>query len=120
MTLNFNYNKWLQIGFGIDFSLLNRYNAAKPENSGEKIETEGVPGRKFMPLATATICAMDGQHFTQTAQVAQFTSNAPASSLLASGNIIDQFSFLFNYLSFRPMRTSLRYHISNLGVDSLY
>jgi hypothetical protein len=73
-----------------------------------------------MPLATLNICAMDGQHFTYSAQIAQFTESSPASSLLASGGIIEQFSFLFNYLSFGPMRTSLRYYIFNLGVDSLY
>ena len=73
-----------------------------------------------MPLATLNICAMDGQHFTYSAQIAQFTESSPASSLLAPADIIDQFSFLFNYLSFRPMRTSLRYYVLNLGVDSLH
>ena len=106
--------------FIFDFRAKFRYNAPKPENSGEKINTEGVPGRKIMPLATATICVMDGQHFTQSEQFAQFSRNAPGGSLLASGDIINQFSFLFNYLSCRPMRTSLRYYILNLGVDSLY
>ena len=73
-----------------------------------------------MPLATLNICAMDGQYFTYSAQTAQFHTSDPVSSLLASGGIIKQFSFLFNYLSFGPMRTSLRYYIFNFGVDSLY
>lgn len=74
-----------------------------------------------MPLATVTICAMDGQHFTQSDQLAQFSANTPKVGLLATGNIINQFSqLLFNYLSFRPMRTSLRYYVLNLGVDSLH
>ncbi|MHC5123853.1 MAG: hypothetical protein ACYSOR_06580, partial [Planctomycetota bacterium] len=96
-------------------------NAPKPENSGEKIESEGVPGRKFMPLATVTICAMDRQHFTQSDQLAQFSADTPGVGLLATDNIMNQFSQLwFNYLSCRPICTSPRHYVLNLGVDSLH
>ena len=74
-----------------------------------------------MPLATVTICAMDGQHFAQSDQFAQFSADIPRVGLLATDNIMNQFSQLwFNYLSCRPICTSLRYHVLNLGVDSLH
>ena len=74
-----------------------------------------------MPLATVSICAMDRQHFTQSGQLAQFSADTFGVGLLATDNIMNQFSRLwFNYLSCRPICTSLRHYVLNLGVDSLH